>query len=92
MQANCEALGIKYGTTSLSDHVLLLEAAPPLPPAIRRRRRAYKLRRVAAAARGEGFMSFKTAEARLRQAMIPILMSGAKPAIGSSLFATIFCT
>jgi hypothetical protein len=52
--------------------------------------RAYKLRREAAAARGEGFMSFKTAEARLRQVMIPISMSGGKPAIGSSLFATIF--
>jgi hypothetical protein len=54
--------------------------------------RAFKLRRQAAFARGEGFMNFKTAEARLRQAMVPILMNGGKPVVGSSLFAEVFNT
>ena len=54
--------------------------------------RAFKTRRQAAFARGEQFMKYKVALARLRSAMIPILIAGGKPAIGQSLFATIFNT
>jgi hypothetical protein len=52
--------------------------------------RTYKRRRIAAAERGKGFMSYKVAELRFKRAMIPILMAGGKPAVGASLFATIF--
>jgi hypothetical protein len=54
--------------------------------------KAYKARQMAAAARGEGFMSFATAELRLKRALIPLLISGGKPVVGASLFATIFET
>jgi hypothetical protein len=54
--------------------------------------RTYKRMRIAAAERGEGFMSFSAAELRFKRALIPLLMNGGKPAIGSSLFATIFDT
>jgi hypothetical protein len=54
--------------------------------------RAFKLRREAAMADGRGFMSYKIALARLRTALVPLLMNGGKPAIGASLFATIFDT
>jgi hypothetical protein len=40
--------------------------------------------------RGEGYMSFKVAELRLRRAMIPLLMNGGQPVAGASLFAEIF--
>jgi hypothetical protein len=53
--------------------------------------RQYKLRRAAATARGEGFMSYGNAEARLRQALIPLLQSGGKPA-AQSIFAEVFNT
>jgi hypothetical protein len=51
--------------------------------------RAHKRRRMAATARGEGFMTFKTAEARFRRALIPLL-TGGKPVLGASLFAEVF--
>ena len=54
--------------------------------------RTYRLRRVAAAERGKGFMSYKVAELRFKRALIPLLMNGGKPAIGSSLFAEVFGT
>jgi hypothetical protein len=50
----------------------------------------YRLRRVAAAERGKGFMSYKVAELRFKRALIPLLMNGGKPS--TSLFATIFDT
>ena len=51
----------------------------------------YKRHRMAAMARGEGYMSFGTAMQRLRRALIPLLMGGGRT-IGpvQSLFATIF--
>jgi len=52
--------------------------------------KTYKRRRLAAAERGEGFMSYANAERRLRLALIPLLVNGGKPAVGQSLFATIF--
>ena len=52
--------------------------------------RQYKRRRMAAGLRGEGFMSFKIAMARLKRALIPILLGGGQPAIGATLFATVF--
>jgi hypothetical protein len=45
---------------------------------------------MAATARGEGFMSYATATARLRRALIPLLMNGGQPVAGASLFAQIF--
>ena len=54
--------------------------------------RTYKRRRIAAAERGKGFMSYKVAELRFKRALIPLLMNGGKPAIGSSLFAEVFGT
>jgi len=51
--------------------------------------RAYKRRRMAATASGEGFMTFKTAEARFKRALIPLL-TGGKPVATASLFAEIF--
>jgi hypothetical protein len=50
----------------------------------------YRLRRVAAAERGKGFMSYKVAELRFKRALILLLMNGGKPS--TSLFATIFGT
>jgi hypothetical protein len=38
--------------------------------------RAFKRRRMEAAADGQGFMSFKAATARLRQALIPLQVNG----------------
>jgi hypothetical protein len=51
----------------------------------------YKRHRMAAMARGEGYMSFGTAMQRLRRALIPLLMGGGRT-IGpvQSLFETIF--
>lgn len=54
--------------------------------------RTYRLRRVAAAERGKGFMSYKVAELRFKRALIPLLLNNGKPAIGASLFETIFGT
>ena len=52
--------------------------------------KAYRLRRIAAKARGEGFMSFKVAELRLRRALIPLLVNGRTIGPAQSLFAEIF--
>jgi hypothetical protein len=48
--------------------------------------RAFKVQREAAAARGEGFMNFKTAEARLRLALVLVLQNGGTPTIGTSRY------
>jgi hypothetical protein len=58
--------------------------------AMRQFTKTYKVMRLAAKQRGEGFMSFKAAEARLRKALIPLLMNGGQPVAGASLFAQIF--
>jgi hypothetical protein len=53
----------------------------------------YKRHRMPATARGEGFMSFKIAELRLRRALIPLLVNGGKqPMVGATLFEEIFWT
>ena len=52
--------------------------------------RAYKQHRMAATARGEGFMSYSTATARLRRALIPLLVNGRTIGPAQSLFAEIF--
>ena len=52
--------------------------------------RAYKQRRMAAMARGEGFMAYKVAEARLRKALVPLLVGGRTIGPVQSLFAEIF--
>jgi hypothetical protein len=54
--------------------------------------KAYRLRRMAAAARGEGFMSFATAELRFKRALVPLLMNNGKPPVGTSFFSQIFDT
>jgi hypothetical protein len=51
--------------------------------------KAYRLLRMAAKARGEGFMSFKVAELRLRRALIPYLVGGNTLGV-RSLFAEVF--
>ena len=51
--------------------------------------RAFKQRRMAAAARGAGFMSYAAAEARLRKALVPLLVGGNTIGV-QSLFAEIF--
>jgi hypothetical protein len=51
--------------------------------------RAYKRRRMAATARGEGFMTFKTAEARLRNALVPLLQGNGNVHT-ATIFADIF--
>jgi hypothetical protein len=53
--------------------------------------RTYKQRRLAAAAKGEGFMTFAMAELRFKRALIPLLQSGGKPA-AQSIFAQVFDT
>jgi uncharacterized Rossmann fold enzyme len=54
--------------------------------------RTYKRRRIAAAERGKGFMSYKVAELRFKRALVPLLMNGGKPPIGTSFFSAIFDT
>jgi hypothetical protein len=51
--------------------------------------REYKRRRIAVAATGKGFQSYSKALARLRAALVPVLNSGQKPAVGT-LFEQIF--
>jgi hypothetical protein len=51
--------------------------------------RAFRRRRLAAAANGQGFMSFAVAEARLRKALVPLLLGGNNIRV-QSLFAAIF--
>jgi hypothetical protein len=55
-------------------------------------KRTYKRRRIAAAERGKGFMSYRVAELRFKRALIPLLQSGGKPALGVSLFTQVFDT
>jgi hypothetical protein len=57
--------------------------------AMREFTKAYRRQRLAAGLRGEGFMSFKVAEARLRLALIPLLVGGNNIQV-QSLFETIF--
>jgi hypothetical protein len=52
--------------------------------------RAFKQRRTEAAMRGEGFMSYKAAESRLRRALVPMLVNGGRDTNPKSLFAEIF--
>lgn len=52
--------------------------------------RAYKQHRMAATARGERFMTYKIAEARLRRALIPLLVGGRTIGPVQSLLAQIF--
>jgi hypothetical protein len=52
--------------------------------------KAYRRQRLAAAASGAGFMSFKVAELRLRRALVPLLVSGQGVGPLGSLFAQIF--
>jgi hypothetical protein len=47
----------------------------------------YQAGRAAALARGEGFMPYKVAEARLRRALIPLLVGGRTIGPVQSLFA-----
>jgi hypothetical protein len=52
--------------------------------------RAYKRRRIEAAANGQGFMTYAVAEARLRKALIPLLVGGRNVASTQTMFAQIF--
>jgi hypothetical protein len=52
--------------------------------------RAFKARRKAAVASGTGFISYKIATARLRRALIPLLVGGQNVGPVESLFAKIF--
>jgi hypothetical protein len=52
--------------------------------------KAYRRHRLAAMERGEGFMTFKIAEARLRKALIPLLVGGRTIGPTQSLFAQVF--
>jgi hypothetical protein len=54
--------------------------------------RTFKSRRLAAFARGEQFIKYPIALARLRSALIPLLQNGGKPAVGASLFREVFDT
>jgi hypothetical protein len=54
-------------------------------------RRAARIQpRVQTAATARRLLTFKTAEARLRTALIPLLMNAGKPTVGASLFAQVF--
>jgi hypothetical protein len=50
--------------------------------------RTYKARRLAAKARGQGFMRYSVAQERLRRALIPLLVNGGQ--IESSIFREVF--
>jgi hypothetical protein len=52
--------------------------------------RAYRQRRMAAMASGKGFMAYRIAEARLRRALIPLLVGGGTIRPAQTLFAQIF--
>jgi len=58
--------------------------------AMREFTRAYKRRRMEAEANGQGFMTYAVAEARLRRALIPLLVGGQNVGPAASLFAEIF--
>jgi hypothetical protein len=51
--------------------------------------KAYKRRRIAATMRGDGFMTFKTAMTRLRNALIPLLQGNGNVHT-ATIFADIF--
>jgi hypothetical protein len=57
--------------------------------AMREFTRAYRRRRTEAAPNGQGFITYAVAEARLRRALIPLLVGG-KQANAQSLFVEIF--
>jgi hypothetical protein len=57
---------------------------------LREFQKIYRARRLAAKARGEGFMSYTNAERRLRLALVPLLANGGKPEVGESLFRQVF--
>jgi hypothetical protein len=52
----------------------------------------YKLKRQTAFAKGEQFMKYPIALARLRSAMIPVLMNNGNTVVGASIFAEVFDT
>jgi hypothetical protein len=52
--------------------------------------RAFKEHRMAAMARGQGFMTYKVAQARLRRALVPLLANGRTIGPVQSLFEQIF--
>jgi hypothetical protein len=51
---------------------------------------AFKRRRMTAMLNGRGFMNYKTAELRLRRALILLLLNGGQPVVGHFLFSQIF--
>jgi hypothetical protein len=53
-------------------------------------RAGYKRRRIEAKAAGQGFMTYKNAELRLRRALVPLLIGGRNVGSVQSLFAQIF--
>jgi hypothetical protein len=71
---------------SLDSHVSAMRRAGTLQEF----NRQFKRRRMEATMRGEGFMTFANAELRFKRALIPLLMNGVKPVVGSSLFAEVF--
>jgi hypothetical protein len=54
--------------------------------------KTYKVMRLAAKQRGEGFMSYAAAELRLRRALVPLLIGGQGVGSVRSLFAEVFRT
>jgi hypothetical protein len=62
------------------------------PGVLREFTRTYERRRIAAAERGKGFMSYKVAELRFKRALVPLLMNNGKPMVGTSFFSAIFDT
>lgn len=50
----------------------------------------FKRRRMEATLSARGFMSYASALARLKAALIPLLVAGARPAVGPGMFAAIF--
>jgi hypothetical protein len=52
--------------------------------------KSFRQCRLAAKARGQGFMSYKAAEIRFRRALIPLLQNGGRPDVGQSFFAQVF--
>jgi hypothetical protein len=58
--------------------------------ALREFTRMYKRRRIEAKAAGQGFMSYRNAELRLRRALVPLLVSGQGVGPMQSLFSQVF--
>jgi hypothetical protein len=76
-----------YGWLEVECHRRKTRASIPLDAIRRPRDRRHRL---AAMDRGEGFRPFKIAEARLRRALIPLLVGGRTIGPTQSLFAQIF--